>query len=305
MAANAVELTVEQAWYLAELTGSGSFPWVLAITPPYSDSAAAEGFVADRVAELTELGVLSGSGAVNPAVAQWIRVSCRARQWLEIRVVSAEGNMLRGVVGRQGERSDGKVNQGERSVVALRSGGLVTFTEMDIAHPHDLVPVLTAGLTARRAADFDEFTVPVRAGARADERLRGGAELTEVVDHLGIPPSARAVVEAVFTGPRTYAEIVAGEHRDGYRVSTEVGVAVVDCTAGRLLVHPTQAFDGEWVSTFAPGHTSAIAAAVDRLTASLPGGSWFSAPAGSDQIPATLLHRDFDQRTENRCPTTL
>ncbi|QNJ94080.1 ESX secretion-associated protein EspG [Mycolicibacterium fluoranthenivorans] len=295
MAANAVELTVEQAWYLAELTGSGSLPWVLAITPPYSDSAAAAGFAADRVAELTELGVLSGSGAVNPAVAQWIRVSCRARQWLEIRVVSADGNMLRGVVGRQGERS----------VVALRSAGLVTFTEMDIAHPHDLVPVLTAGLTARRAADFDEFTVPMRAGARVDERLRGGTELAEVVEHLGIPPSAREVVEAVFTGPRTYAEIVAGEHRDGYRVSTEVGVAVVDCTAGRLLVHPTQAFDGEWVSTFAPGHTSAIAVAVDRLTASLPGGSWFSAPAGSDQIPATLLHRDFDQRTENRCPTTL
>jgi hypothetical protein len=295
MAANAVELTVEQAWYLAELTGSGSFPWVLAVTAPYSDSAAAEGFAADRVAELTELGVLSGGGAVNPAVAQWIRVSCRARQWLEIRVVSADGNMLRGVVGRQGERS----------VVALRSAGLVTFTEMDIAHPHDLVPVLTAGLAARRAADFDEFTVPMRAGARADERLRGGTELTEVVEHLGIPPSARAVVEAVFTGPRTYAEIVAGENRDGYRMSTEVGVAVVDCTAGRLLVHPTQAFDGEWVSTFTPGHTSAIAAAVDRLTTSLPGGSWFSAPAGSDQIPATLLHRDFDQRTENRCPTTL
>lgn len=305
MAANAVELTVEQAWYLAERTGSGSFPWLLAITPPYSDSAAADGFAADRVAELTELGVLSGGGAVNPAVAQWIRVCCRARQWLEIRVVSAEGNMLRGVVGRRGERSDGKVAQGERTVVALRSAGLVTFTEMDIAHPHDLVPVLTAGLPARRAADFDEFTVPMRAGARADERLRGGAELTEVIAHLAIPPSARAVVEAVFTGPRTYAEIVAGEHRDGYRVSTEVGVAVVDCTAGRLLVHPTQAFDGEWVSTFAPGHTSAIAAAVDRLTASLPEGSWFPAPAGSDQIPATLPHRDFDQRTENRCPTTL
>ncbi len=66
MAANAVELTVEQAWYLAERTGSGSFPWVLAITAPYSDSAAADGFAADRVAELTELGVLSGDGAVNP-----------------------------------------------------------------------------------------------------------------------------------------------------------------------------------------------------------------------------------------------
>lgn len=288
MAANAVELTVEQAWYLAELTGSGSFPWVLAITPPYSEPSAADAFAADRVAELTAMGVISTTGAVNSAVAQWIMSTCRARQWLEIRVVSAGGNMLRGVVGR-----------GERTVVALRSGGLVTFTEMDIAHPHDLVPVLTAGLHARAPADFDDFTVPVRAGARADEKLRNGGDLAEVIDHLGVPPSARPVVDAVFTGRRSYAEIVAGEHRDGYRVSTEVGVSVVDCAAGRLLVYPTQAFDGEWVSTFTPGHTPAIAAAVDRLTTALPDGSWFAPTA-----PATH-NRDFDQRTENRCPTTL
>lgn len=285
MAANAVELTVEQAWYLAELTGAGSFPWVLAITPPYSEPSVAGAFAADRVAELTALGVISAGGTINPAVAQWITLTCRARQWLEIRVVSAGGNMLRGVVGR----SDGMV------IVALRSGGLVTFTEMDIAHPHDLVPVLTAGLQARTPADFDDFTVPMRAGARADEKLRGGTDLAEVIDHLGIPPSARPVVESVLTGRRSYAEIVAGEHRDGYRVSTQVGVSVVDCAAGRLLVYPTQAFDGEWVSTFTPGHTSAIADAVERLTASLPDGSW---------LPSRL-RKDFDQRTENRCPTTL
>ena len=65
MAANAVELTVEQAWFIAEEVGCGSFPWVLAITPPYSEPAAAGQFAADRVAELTELGVMSGSGAVR------------------------------------------------------------------------------------------------------------------------------------------------------------------------------------------------------------------------------------------------
>jgi hypothetical protein len=36
---NAVELTVDQAWYIAETIGAGSFPWVLAITTPYSDAA--------------------------------------------------------------------------------------------------------------------------------------------------------------------------------------------------------------------------------------------------------------------------
>jgi hypothetical protein len=286
MAANAVELTVEQAWFIAEEVGCGSFPWVLAVTPPYSEPAAAGQFAADRAAELTELGVMSGSGVINPAVAQWIQQTCRARQWLELRIVGAHGDMLRGLVARDDETS----------VVALRSGGLVTFTAMELVHPNDLVPVLVAGLGGRRAATFDDFTVPVRAGARADEKLRDGADLTEVLEYLGIPGSARPVVEAVFTGRRSYVEIVAGEHRDGHRVSTDVGVSVVDSEAGRILVSPSKAFDGEWVSTFAPGTAAAIAAAVDRLIATLPHGSWF---------PGAHQNRDFDQRTEDRCPTTL
>ncbi len=286
MAANAVELTVEQAWFIADAVGSGSFPWVLAITPPYSEPVAAGPFAAERVAELTALGVMSGAGALDPAVVQWIRQTCRARQWLEMRIVSADGDMLRGVVARK----DGG------TVVALRSGGLVTFTAMDIPAARDLVPVLVAGLAGRRPAGFDDFTVPVRAGVRADEKLRAGADLTEVLEYLGIPSSARPVVEAVFTGRRSYVEIVAGEHRDGHRVSTEVGVSVLDCAAGRILISPSTAFDGEWVSTFAPGTATAIADAVDSLLATLPAGSWFT--------PRTH-NRDFDQRTENRCPTTL
>ena len=36
---NAVELTVDQAWFIAETIGAGNFPWVLAITTPYRDAA--------------------------------------------------------------------------------------------------------------------------------------------------------------------------------------------------------------------------------------------------------------------------
>lgn len=286
MAANAVELTVEQAWFIAEELGCGSFPWVLAITPPYSEPSHADQFALDRVGELTELGVMSTGAVINSAVAQWIQRTCRARQWLELRIVGPDGDMLRGFIARHDENS----------VVALRSGALVTFTAMDLLHPNDLVPVLVAGLDGARAATFDDFTVPVRAGARADEKLRNGADLTDVLEYLGIPRTAQPVVEAVFNGRRSYVEIVAGEHRDGHRVSTDVGVSVVDCEAGRILVSPTKAFDGEWVSTFAPGTAPAIAAAVDRLVATLPHGSWF---------PGVHQNRDFDQRTEDRCPTTL
>ncbi|WP_029106088.1 ESX secretion-associated protein EspG [Mycobacterium sp. URHD0025] len=280
MGANAVELTTDQAWYLAEVLGAGAYPWVLAITPPYSDPAQRSGFVAEQTAELTRMGVLDASGGVNPQVAQWVRLACRATQWLDLRFVSGPGDLLRGIVARQ----DG------RTVVVLRNAQLVTFTEMDIHHPHALVPVLTAGLSRRGPARFEEFALPAAAGARADEQIRNGTPLIEVLGFLGVPASARPIVESVFDGRRTYVEIVAGEHRDGHRVTTQVGVSIIDTPEGRILVAPSKAFDGEWISTFSAGDADSIAMAVERLTASLPSGSWF---------PDQPLIRDFDSEAVN------
>ncbi|MEW2482321.1 ESX secretion-associated protein EspG [Mycobacterium sp. NPDC049093] len=280
MGANAVELTTDQAWYLAEVLGAGAYPWVLAITPPYSEPAQRAGFVAGQAAELTRMGVLDAGGGVNPRVAQWVRLACRATQWLDLRFVSGPGDLLRGIVAR----SEG------RTVVVLRNAQLVTFTEMDIAHPHALGPVLTAGLSQRKPARFEEFALPAAAGARADEQIRNGTPLTEVLGFLGVPSSARPIVEAVFDGRRTYVEIVAGEHRDGHRVTTQVGVSIIDTPGGRILVSPSKAFDGEWISTFTAGSADAIAMAIERLTASLPSGSWF---------PDQPLIRDFDSEAVN------
>ena len=289
MGANAVELTTDQAWYLAEVLGAGAFPWVLAITPPYSDPAQQFGFAAEQAAELTRMGVLDKAGGVNPQVAQWVRLACRATQWLDLRFVSGPGDLLRGIVARRHTDRDG------RSVVVLRNAQLVTFTQMDITHPHALVPVLTAGLAQRRPARFEEFALPAAAGARADEQIRQGTPLTEVLGFLGVPASARHLVEAVFDGKRTYVEIVAGEHRDGHRVTTQVGVSIIDTPEGRILVAPSKAFDGEWISTFSPGSDDAIAMAVERLTDSLPSGCWF---------PDQPLFRDFDDTAAAANPVT-
>ncbi|OMB98925.1 secretion protein EspG [Mycobacterium sp. NS-7484] len=273
---NAVELTTDQAWYLADVLGAGAYPWVLAITPPYSEPAQRFGFVAEQTAELTRMGVLDADGRVNPQVAQWVRLVCRATQWLDLRFVSGPGDLLRGIVARAGA---------DQTVVVLRNAQLVTFTDMDINHPHALVPVLTAGLSRRKPARFEEFALPAAAGARADEQIRNGAPLTEVLGFLGVPESARPMVESVFDGRRTYVEIVAGEHRDGHRVTTGVGVSIIDTPEGRILVSPSKAFDGEWISTFTAGTAEAIAMAIERLTASLPSGSWF---------PDQPIFRDFD-----------
>jgi hypothetical protein len=276
---NAVELTVDQAWCIAETVGAGTFPWVLAITTPYTDAAERGAFLAAQTAELARLGMVSAEGVINRAVVEWIRVVCFPDRWLDLRYVgSAAGSgsedLLRGIIARRGGKT----------VVALRNAQLVTFTAMDIHDARALVPILGVGLAQRPPARFDEFSLPAQVGARADERLRNGAPLTEVLDYLGIPQTARAVVESVFTGPRSYVEIVAGCHHDGRHTSTEVGMSIVDTAVGRVLVSPSRAFDGEWISTFSPGTPFGVAVAVEQLTSQLPEGHWFE---------GNRLSRDF------------
>ena len=276
---NAVELTVDQAWFIAETVGAGSFPWVLAITTPYRDGAQRSAFVDSQRDELTRMGLMTPQGVINPRVADWIKVVCFPDRWLDLRYlgpgsVTNDGEMLRGIIAQRAGTT----------VVALRSAQLTTFTVMDIDDPRALVPVLGVGLSQRPPARFEEFSMPARVGARADERLRSGAPLAEVLDYLGIPASARPVVESVFSGPRSYVEIVAGCNRDGRHTTTEVGMSLVDTTAGRVLVTPTRAFDGEWVSTFRPGTPFATAVAIEQLTSYLPDGEWF---------PDHHLSRDF------------
>ena len=280
---NAVELTVDQAWFIAETVGAGTFPWVLAITTPYVDAAERGAFLAAQNAELTRMEMVSADGVVNAAVADWIRVVCFPERWLDLRYVGSAAaaggdDLLRGIIARRGGKT----------VVALRNAQLVTFTAMDIHDARALVPILGVGLAQRAPARFDEFSLPAQVGARADERLRNGAALAEVLDYLGIPRSARPVVESVFTGPRSYVEIVAGCRRDGQHASTEVGMSIVDTTAGRVLVSPSRAFDDEWISTFSPGTPFSIGVAVEQLTDQLPDGHWFE---------GNRLSRDFSTQS--------
>jgi hypothetical protein len=221
----------------------------LAITPPYSDAAQRAGFFARQRADLIRMGLLSEDGVVNAAVADWIKAVCFPDRWLDLRYLgpgsaTGAGELLRGVVAQRGDRT----------VVALRSAQLITFTVIDVDAPSALVPVLCVGLAQGAPARFDEFSMPMRVGARADERLRGGTPLSEVLDYLGIPASARPVVESVFSSPRSYVEIVAGCQRDGRHDTTEVGMSIVDT----------------------PGTAFAIAVAIEQLTANLPDGQWFS-----------------------------
>ncbi|BBY65583.1 ESX secretion-associated protein EspG [Mycolicibacterium helvum] len=283
---DAVELSVDAAWFIAQEIGAGTFPWVLAITPPYRDAADLATFAARQREELTSLGVMI-DGTINRDVQQWIQIACWPQRWLELRFVRAPASppeLLRGIV----------VRRGGQTVVGLRNEQLITFTAVDVESGRDLSAVVTAPLSGRAPAGFDEFSLPVQVGARADSRLRDGEELASVLDHLGIPASARPVVRSVFEDPRRYVEIVAGQHSGCGPQSTAVGVAVIDSAAGRMVVSPTRGFDGQWISVFAPGTDMAIALAIERLTAGLDDGRWF------EPIQAVRTFTVETNRKENR-----
>jgi hypothetical protein len=281
----AVQLTVDQAWFLADALGAGSFPWALAITSPYQDEGQRASFDERCADELVELGVLDQNGAAHPHVADWIRTVCRPDRWLELRYVavspraggssgSSGTNLLRGFI----------ACAGSQIVVALRGAQLVAFTHIEADDPSALVPSVVAGLLGCGPARFPAFTLPAQVGAKADEQLRSGSPLDDVIAYLGVPPDARAVVASALCGSRSYVEVVAGRRDGAARQSTEVGLSVVDTAEGRILVSPRRADDGTWLSTFAPGTHFAIAVALDQLTALLPDGRWF---------PAARLARDF------------
>lgn len=279
---DAVELTVDQAWFLADTLSAGTFPWVLAITVPFRDEAQRAGFNAQRVQELTRAGILGPDGTVDPAVAGWIRTVCRPDRWLELRYVAAGSenpDVMRGIIARK--QSQGRA----QTVVSLRNAHLITFTVVDADDSSALVPSVVAGLRWRAPARFPEFTLPTNVGAKADEQLRSGASLADVMGYLGVPPAAQNVVESAFVGNRNYVEVVAGQRDSTTQQTSEVGISVVDTSAGRILVSPHRAGDGTWLSTFAPGAPFAIAVAVEQLMATLPNGHWF---------PDGRVTRDFD-----------
>ena len=169
---NAVELTVDHAWFIAETIGAGSFPWVLAITPPYCDAAQRDAFFARQKADLIRMGLLSGwrgrSTRRSPTGSEWC--AFRTGGW----TCATWGPTRPPAPASCCAASSPSVRcSTAKTVVALRSAQLITFTAIDVDDARALVPVLCVGLAQRPPARFDEFSMPTRVGARADERLRG------------------------------------------------------------------------------------------------------------------------------------
>lgn len=264
----AVELTAEQAWYLAEELGAGTYPWKLAITPGYYDLADRDDFDQRCRAELVDQRVIDDHGNIHAGVAAAVRTLCRSHQWLEWLTIIDEQQIMRGVLARGPKAPN--------TVVALRNAQMVTITAMDVAYTEAIVPIITVGLPDQPPAQFDEFSLPMDTGKSIDSLVAGGADMVELLTGLGVAESDAEVMEFARAADRITVELTAHEAINGARYNTDVSVNIFNTAVGRILVSPPAGeprAGGE--SLFAPGDPFSIAVAVRDLTARLPDGPWF------------------------------
>lgn len=264
----AVEVTAQQAWFLADHLHAGAFPWKLAITSPYLDPGQRESFNEQCVAELTETGVIDAIGQVKPSVAEAIQTVCQATQWLEWLTLVDPQQVLRGVLARTSPPD---------AVVALRYAQMITFTPLELTHSEAIVPIITAGLPPDQPpARFEEFRLPMDIGKAIDERISRGADVVETLVDLGVPEQDAEIMEIARTGDRITVELTAHEASNGSRRQTDVSVNLISTEVGLILVSPPAGEPREGGSSvFAPAEPFAVSMAVRELTERLPSGTWF------------------------------
>ncbi|ORX21132.1 ESX secretion-associated protein EspG [Mycobacterium xenopi] len=264
----AIEVTAQQAWFLADYLHAGSYPWMLAITAPYVDPAERALFNQQCLEELSAAGIVDALGEVKPSVAEAVKTVCRPRQWLEWLTIIDPEQILRGVLARTSPPD---------AVVALRYAQMVTLTPMQLTHSEAIVPIITAGLPPdHQPAHFEEFTLPMDTGKAIDERIGRGADIVETLTALGVPERDAEIMEIARTGDRITVELTAHEAVNGARHHTDVGVNVISTEVGLILVAP-QAGEPRagGISVFSPADPFAVAMAVRELTERLPSGTWF------------------------------
>ncbi len=264
----AVEITAEQAWFLADLLRAGTYPWKLAITTPYADPGD-HAVVAQRCTdELTAQGIVDAHGNVLPLVADAIRTVCQSRQRLEWLTVVDQDQILRGVLAR--------TDTSGSAVVVLRYAQMVTFTPLQLDSGLALVPVVTVGLDDQQPAQFSEFSLSMDVGVALDKRIAAGADIVAELVDLGVPEGDAQVMEIARNGDHPFVEITAQETSNGASHTTDVCVTIINTEIGRILVsvaadEPREG--GE--SVFSPAEPLAVAMALRELTDRLPARNWF------------------------------
>ncbi|MCU1648212.1 MAG: secretion-associated protein EspG [Nocardia sp.] len=263
-----VDLNVDAALLLLRLVGIDSYPLVLALMPNIflvADQGRVDAVVAEQ---LTQLGVLD-DGRVHPTIEHWLRCLYRPDVEMAARVVDTRADGIPETMLRMA-----LVRCGDDHVLALRCDDEVVIQSV---HQEDnqlnaVGAALKVALGSCPPARFEPMTATLEqfteVPSEEDERRRA---LTE----LGATSRTVAVLCRALGEITRRAEVVIIEHHDGATANPELGLVVLDTSAGRIVVTPRLGMDGEVRSTYAPGDDSALRAGVQALVELLPGRSWF------------------------------
>lgn len=267
----ALDLNVDAALLLRELTGIDGYPEVLALMPNIFRLEDRERVGTFLMPQLSDIGVLGDHGEVHPVVQAWLHCLDRPDVELAARIIDFDepgkpGAMLRLSLARRGTVH----------VLALRNDDHVViqpvFTEWERLDP--IAAALGAVLGSAHVPAFEPLTAAAEdlSAVPADPMTRRSA-----LGALGASSSTAAVLTRAMDGIVRRAEIVMIEHVDGLTAPPEVCLSVLDTVEGRLVVVPATALDGQVRSTYMPGDDAALRAGVRALVDLLPSGSWFEA----------------------------
>ncbi|NKY54033.1 ESX secretion-associated protein EspG [Nocardia vermiculata] len=264
----ALELNVDAALLLKELVGIDTYPPVLALMPNVYHLDDRRRVHQAVEAQLAEAGVLV-DGRVHPVVERWLQCLYRPDTEMVARIVDT---------GRDGEARGmlrmSLVRSGSDHVLAVRNDDQIVVQSI-FQEGHNLEILSAAVLSAMGTVPPTTFE-PWRVTAaeltalpvETDERRRAIAE-------LGAEPKTAAVLARALETIVRWAEVLVIEHHDGETPRPQVAMSVVDTSAGRLVVSPAIAMDGEVWSTYLPGDDAALRSGIGALVELLPGRSWF------------------------------
>ncbi|MFE4459538.1 ESX secretion-associated protein EspG [Nocardia tengchongensis] len=265
----ALDLNVDAALLLRELTEIDAYPAVLALMPNIFRGEDRERVRAVLTPQLAAIGVVDDHDQVHPVVRAWLQCLDRPDIELAARVIDFDdagkpAAMLRFSLTRRGPMH----------VLALRNDDHVViqpvFTDGERLDP--MAAAIAAVLGVARTAAFDPLTAASEdfsaVPAEPEQRRRA-------LFALGASSHTAAVLTRALDGIVRRAEVVMIEHTDGVSTTPELCLSVLDTVEGRLVVVPATALDGQTRSTYLPGDEAALRAGVRALVELLPGGSWF------------------------------
>ncbi|MBF6455911.1 ESX secretion-associated protein EspG [Nocardia cyriacigeorgica] len=263
-----VDLNVDAALALQDLTGIDDYPPVLALLPNIydeDDHARVRAVVLD---ELETAGIVE-DGRVHPVVRQWLHCLDRPDAELVVRVIDrGQGDdnmaMLRMSL----------VRQGEQHVLAVRCDDHVVIQPVFV-EGRSLETLAAAVVAAVGPCPPLEFEPLSATEEQLGEVPSEQTERRQALLELGAHRQTAGVLSRVMDEVVRRAEIVMFEHHDGVQAVPKVSSAVLDTVSGRIVVTPSVAMDGQLWTTYLPGDDSAIATAVAALVELLPGRSWF------------------------------